>query len=73
MEVKCDNLDAVKFAKHPKHHDRTKHVETDSHFIKEKVERITIKLRHTPIFKQLTSELKLYLQSDLRSKLPSWE
>ena len=38
MKVFCDNLTAINIAKNPIHHDKTKHVELDRHFIKEKVE-----------------------------------
>ena len=48
MEVKCDNLAAISIAKHPVHHDRTKHVEIDRHFIKENMDNRTINLSHTP-------------------------
>ncbi|KAF7808060.1 Retrovirus-related Pol polyprotein from transposon RE2 [Senna tora] len=48
MEVKCDNLAAISIAKHPVHHDRTKHVEIDRHFIKENLDSGNINLSHTP-------------------------
>ena len=35
IEVLCDNHIAI--TKNPVHHDRTKHVEIDRHFIKEKI------------------------------------
>ncbi|EXC33078.1 ADP-ribosylation factor GTPase-activating protein AGD2 [Morus notabilis] len=34
----CDNKSAISIAHYPIHHDRTKHVEVDRHFIREKVE-----------------------------------
>ncbi|KAF7808112.1 Retrovirus-related Pol polyprotein from transposon RE2 [Senna tora] len=48
MEVKCDNLAAISIAKHPVHHDRTKHVEIDRHFIMENLDSENINLSHTP-------------------------
>ncbi|RVW90067.1 Retrovirus-related Pol polyprotein from transposon RE1 [Vitis vinifera] len=36
--VFCDNLVAISIAKNLIHHDKTKHVEIDRHFIKEKIE-----------------------------------
>lgn len=36
MKVFCYNLATIIIAKNPIHHDRTKHVELDRHFIKKK-------------------------------------
>ena len=38
MKVFCDNKAAIAIAHNPVLHDRTKHVEVDKHFIKEKLE-----------------------------------
>ena len=39
VQVLCDNQSAISIAKNPVHHDRTKHVEIDRYFIKEKIEK----------------------------------
>ena len=39
MKLYCDNKSAISIAHNPVQHDRTKHVEIDRHFIKEKLER----------------------------------
>ena len=38
MRLYCDNKSAINIAHNPVHHDRTKHVEIDRYFIKEKLE-----------------------------------
>ena len=38
MKLYCDNKAAISIAHNPVHHDRTKHVEIDRHFIKEKID-----------------------------------
>ncbi|KAL5567600.1 hypothetical protein UlMin_024175 [Ulmus minor] len=38
MKLYCDNISAISIAHNPVQHDRTKHVEIDRHFIKEKLE-----------------------------------
>ena len=43
-QLKCDNKAAISISENPVQHDRTKHVEVDRHFIKEKIENSTIEL-----------------------------
>ena len=38
MKMYCDNKAAIAIAHNPVLHDRTKHVEVDKHFIKEKID-----------------------------------
>jgi hypothetical protein len=38
MKLYCDNKSAISIAHNPVQHDRTKHIEVDRHFIKEKLD-----------------------------------
>ena len=44
----CDNQATISIPHNPIHHDRTKHVEIDQHFIKEKVENGEFLLQYMP-------------------------
>ena len=48
LEVFCDNKAAISIFHNPVHHDRTKHLEVDRHFIKEKIEEGVIKITYVP-------------------------
>ena len=47
-ELNCDNKSATSISENPFQHDRTKHVEVDRHFIKEKLQH---KIIHIPYVK----------------------
>ena len=48
-----DNTSAINFAKNPKFHDRTKHINTKYHLIRHHVEAKTIHLRHCSTNEQI--------------------
>ena len=51
--VYCDNVSAVYLSENPVHHGRTKHVELDVHFVREKVVVCAIRVVHVPTQQQL--------------------
>ena len=53
MKVFCDNKAAIAIAHNPVLHDRTKHVEVDKHFIKEKLEEWLICMPYIPTNEQV--------------------
>ncbi|RVW24406.1 Retrovirus-related Pol polyprotein from transposon RE1 [Vitis vinifera] len=69
----CDNQAAISIAKSPVHHDKTKHVEIDRHFITKKVTSETVKLNYVPTKHQtadiLTKALPRPNFEDLTCKL----
>lgn len=73
MKVFCDNQSAIKIAKNPVHHDRTKHVEIDRHFIKEKIDNGIMSLLHVSTSQQIADILTKALPrknfEELSSKL----
>ena len=73
MTVLCDNKATISIAKNPVQHDRTKHVEIDRHFIKEKLEGGTIRLVYIPSSRQtadiLTKALPKATYENMKSKL----
>ena len=73
MTILCDNKAAISIAKNPIQHDRTKHVEINRHFIKEKIEGGIVRLMYTPSSRQtidiLTKALPKTTYENMISKL----
>ena len=57
MKVYCDNKAAISIAHNPVLHDRTKHVEVDKHFIKEKIDGGEICMSYIPTKSQVADVL----------------
>ncbi|KAI3760479.1 hypothetical protein L1987_50874 [Smallanthus sonchifolius] len=71
--IYCDNISAVFLAENPVQHQRTKHVELDIHFVREKVRLGTVKVLHVPADYQyadiFTKGLPKHLFQRFRSSL----
>ena len=53
IKLYCDNKAAICISHNPVQHDKTKHIEVDRHFIKEKIEKGTICMTCIPTREQL--------------------
>ena len=53
MKLYYDNKAAIAIAHNPILHDRTKHLEVDKHFIKEKINKGLIYMPYVPTFSQV--------------------
>ena len=71
--VYCDNISAVYLSGNPVQHQRTKHIEMDIHFVREKVARGQVRVLHVPSRYQIadifTKGLPLHLFDDFRDSL----
>jgi hypothetical protein len=71
--VYCDNVSAIYLSGNPVQHQRTKHIEMDIHFVREKVARGDIRVLHVPSRYQIadifTKGLPLVLFQDFRDSL----
>ena len=71
MKVYCDNKAAISIAHNPVLHDRTKHIEVDKHFIKEKLNTGIICMTYLPTTEQLADVLTKGLHKKQFDKLTS--
>jgi hypothetical protein len=71
MKLYCDNKAACDIAHNPVQHDRTKHVEVDRHFIKEKLEEKLIEVPHVRSQDQLADILTKALSNHAFSTILS--
>nr|GFA99024.1 putative ribonuclease H-like domain-containing protein [Tanacetum cinerariifolium] len=67
-QIMCDNKAAIQILENPVHHDRTKHVEVNRHFIKEKLEARIIELPFVKSSDQLADILTKAVGTDIFHK-----
>ena len=48
MKLYCDNKSVINIPHNPIQHDRTNHIEVDTHFIKEKLEQGVLCMSYVP-------------------------
>ena len=65
MKLYCDKKSAINIAHNPIQHDRTKHIEIDRHFIKEKLEEGVVYISYVPSEHQLADILNKWLNSSM--------
>ena len=74
--VYCDNISAIYMSKNPVQHQRTKHVEIDLHFVRERVALGDVRVLHVPTTSQFadifTKGLPTSVFSEFRSSLNVW-
>ncbi|XP_019106129.1 uncharacterized mitochondrial protein AtMg00810-like [Beta vulgaris subsp. vulgaris] len=71
VKLCCDNQSAIHLGKNPVQHERTKHIELDAHFTRDKVLEGLLELSYIPTGEQLADLLTKTLPSPQLSKLMS--
>jgi Reverse transcriptase (RNA-dependent DNA polymerase) len=67
--IMCDNQGCIALAKNPTHHSRTKHIDVQHHFIREKLESGEINLKYCPTEDMVADVLTKALAKDRHQRL----
>lgn len=71
VDLRCDNQAVIYIAKNPVYHERTKHIDLDCHFVREKFLDGLISLSHIPTRLQLADILTKVLPGTQHHQLLS--
>ena len=67
--IMCDNQGCIALAKNPTHHSRTKHIDVQHHFIREKLESGEISLKYCPTVGMVADVLTKALANERHQRL----
>ena len=68
-KIMCDNQGCMSLAKNPTHHSRTKHIDVQYHFIREKLETGVIELKFCPTKHMVADVLTKAVARDRHQRL----
>jgi hypothetical protein len=69
MVIRCDNQGAVSLTKNLTHHARTKHIDVQHHFVRERVENGEVRFEYCPIEQMVADVLTKALSKEQHHKL----
>jgi hypothetical protein len=69
MVIRCDNQGAISLTKNPTHYARTKHIDVQHHFIRERVENGEVQFEYCPIEHTVANVLTKALSKKRHHKL----
>jgi KUP system potassium uptake protein len=69
MVIRCDNQGAISLTKNPTHHARTKHIDVQHHFVRQRVENGEVRFEYCPMEHMVADVLTKALSKERHHKL----